>query len=85
MLDQRQIKCKRADMEDLNVSNIIAEVGSKAIQERVGVGASAVRNARSADKFPAQWYFVIRELCVENGLDYPPDSAFTFKGLDKTP
>jgi len=72
-------------MENLIVANIIAEVGSKAIQERVGVGASAVRNARSADKFPAQWYFVIRELCWEIGLECPPNSAFTFKGLDKTP
>ena len=60
------------------VSEFIAAVGSKAIQERVSVNASAVSNAASRGEFPPAWFKGLSELANDNGIELP-DGLFPWR------
>lgn len=60
------------------VAEFISAVGSKAIQERVSVNASAVSNAASRGEFPPAWFKGLSELAAEKGVTLP-DSLFPWR------
>lgn len=66
----------------MSVRATIEALGVKRICECVGVGENAVYAAAAAGKFPARWYPHIRDLCKEEGIDYP-DTLFNWAWGDQ--
>ncbi|WP_139206524.1 hypothetical protein [Paracoccus homiensis] len=66
-----------------SVADICEAIGRPVIASAVGVGLTAVSNAAVENRFPARWFFIIRSLCKEQGLDCP-ESLFSFAGIAKT-
>lgn len=54
-----------------NASFIADTVGRAKIADACEVGLTAVSNAVVRGRFPASWYFPVRYLCDEAGIDCP--------------
>ncbi|MFD1481630.1 hypothetical protein [Paracoccus nototheniae] len=65
------------------VSAICEVVGRQAIASAVGVGLTAVSNAASENRFPARWFYAVRALCAESGIQCP-ERLFSFAGIDNS-
>lgn len=59
------------------VAQICETIGRQKIADAVGVSLPAVSNAVGDKRFPARWYPVVRDLCIQNDLDCP-ESLFNF-------
>lgn len=55
----------------MTVSDIVEHLGRSLLVERLGVVRQAISNACSDNRFPAKWYAVIHDLCVERGIECP--------------
>lgn len=65
-------------------SSICDKVGRANIAAAVRVGATAVSNAAVDNRFPARWFFAVKELCDQAGIDCP-EHLFSFIPVTKTP
>jgi hypothetical protein len=66
------------------VNEIIDKVGTKRLCICLGVRPTAISNAKTAVVFPARWFFVIRGLAAEVGVDVEGREFlgdFTFIGV----
>ncbi len=54
-----------------NVADIVEALGRPLLIERLGVVRQAISNAIGDNRFPAKWYAVIHDLCVERGIECP--------------
>lgn len=50
---------------------IIDALGVSQLSAKLGVGKSAVLNARNKPLLPGRWYAPVREMCAEAGLECP--------------
>ncbi|MCD1621077.1 hypothetical protein K7H20_23865 [Salipiger manganoxidans] len=63
-----------------DIQHIAKTLGQKRIADALEVQATAVNNAVTRGAFPTSWFFVIKELCDEAGIDCPL-VLFKFKNL----
>lgn len=63
---------------------ICDHLGRAKIASAVRVGVTAVSNAAVDNRFPARWFFVVKQLCDEAGIACPA-SLFSFIPARKTP
>ncbi|QAX31298.1 hypothetical protein [Leisingera sp. NJS204] len=68
----------------MTVSQIIKQLGWHPLAKKLGVGRTAVANAKSTGTFPASWYFIIREMCDEAGIELD-DGLFNWKSAQEPP
>lgn len=66
----------------LDTKTVADALGRRQIADRLGVGETAVSNAVVRGWFPATWFFVLQDMCREEGLDCPP---WLFKMKGSTP
>jgi hypothetical protein len=52
----------------------VAKIGQEKIVAALGRTPGVIRNAVIAGHFPAPWYAVIRDLCIEQGIECPIDA-----------
>lgn len=65
------------------VNEIIERVGTKKLCRSLGVRATAVSNAKAAQKFPSRWFVVVQRLSLDAGIDVESDAftaSFSFVG-----
>lgn len=62
------------------VSDICDQIGRGRIADSLGVGTTAVSNAVVAGAFPAKWYLVVHQLCLEAGIECP-QALFNFTSV----
>lgn len=58
--------------------HIAKALGQRSIAEALGVSPTAVNNAVMRGSFPTSWFFVVRDMCAERGVECPTD-IFNFK------
>lgn len=63
--------------DNIDVETICRIVTRRAIQERCGVAKQTVSGWVVTNTIPAQWWTVIRELCLESGIPCP-EHLFSF-------
>lgn len=55
---------------------LIRKLGPKRVADRAGRGVNAVYNIH--ERIPARYYFIVKALCEEDGIDCPVE-AFDFE------
>lgn len=65
------------------VAEICAIVGRGKIARAAEVGLSSVSNAVVDNRFPARWFFAVRKLCAEAGIECP-EHLFNFVGVEES-
>lgn len=63
-------------MKNTAANQIVKALTPAAIRARIGVSVSSIEKAQHG--IPARWYVVIRNMCIERGIDCPYE-AFNFK------
>ena len=63
-----------------STSDILDRLGRRRVADALGVGITAVGNAATSPHFPASWFFVLSQMCADEGIDCPL-SLFRMKGL----
>ena len=61
-----------------DIQHIAKFLGQKRIADALDVHATAVNNAVTRGAFPTSWFFVVKELCDEAGIECPR-GLFKFK------
>lgn len=62
----------------MTAKDIVAAIGREKVAKSLGVVDTAVCNAIAANAFPASWYFCIRTLGKDSGVDVP-EGLFNWK------
>lgn len=57
----------------ITASSLADSIGRKKIADTLGVGPTAVSNHVVRGSFPASWYFVLKTLADDIGVECPPD------------
>lgn len=57
---------------------IIDSIGVQRLRAKLGVGATAVINAKKMPLLPGRWYAPVKELCAEDGRECPPIDLFNW-------
>lgn len=64
--------------------HIAKALGQRSIAEALGVSPTAVNNAVMRGAFPTSWFFVVRDMCADKGVECPTD-IFNFKAPAAAP
>lgn len=57
----------------MTVESIINKLGWKKLAAELGVGRTAIVNAKASGRFPAAWYQVVRDLCDAESIALDED------------
>lgn len=63
---------------EINCRQILKVVGAARVAREIGVTEKSTNRAANLNVFPAGWYFVLRVMCAEAGVECPVH-LFTFK------
>lgn len=65
----------------MTVAAIIDKLGWPTLAKSLGVGRTAIVNAKTAKQFPAAWYPTVRDLCKSAGVECSED-LFSWRTSD---
>lgn len=59
------------------VAEILDILGRISVAAECDIGVTAISNACAANRFPAKWFLIIRQMCGDAGIDCP-EGLFSF-------
>lgn len=67
-------------MSNLTAKDVINLLTSRAVADALGIQTNVMTLYKRKGKLPASWYFTIKRMCAEKGVEVP-DSLFNMKGV----